>query len=192
MNKTRIEAFSDAVIAIIITIMVLELKVPHDTSLHALVELWPVFLSYLLSFIFVGIYWGNHHHLVHTVHHVTGGIIWTNLGLLFCLSLIPFTTGWMGENNFSQIPVAVYAVNLIACAIAYTLLQLCIMSHYKESTPLTRALEKQKKKGMISMIIYATSIITAFVFPWISMLLFLTVSIIWIIPDKNIERALDK
>jgi uncharacterized membrane protein len=170
--------------------MVLELKIPHETSLDALTELLPVFTSYLLSFVFVGIYWGNHHHLLHTVHHINSKIIWANMALLFCLSLIPFTTGWMGENHFAQLPVGTYAVNLLLCAVSYYILQKVIMSHYTQSTKLTEALKKQQKKGIISLFIYLTSILCAIFYPAISALLFVVVSIMWIIPDKNIEEAL--
>ena len=190
MTKARVEAFSDGVIAIIITIMVLELKVPHDPTLHALASLWNVFLSYLMSFIFVGIYWGNHHHLMHTVHHVNSKIIWSNMSLLFSLSLIPFSTAWMGENHFATYPVALYAVNLVLCAVTYTWLQKTIMSHYTHSTKLIEALKKQEKKGIISMIGYLVSIPAAFFYPLISGLIFVSIAILWIIPDKNIEHAL--
>jgi len=190
MTKTRLEAFSDGVIAIIITIMVLELKIPHESSLAALAELIPTFISYLLSFVFVGIYWGNHHHLVHTLHQVNSKIIWANMGLLFALSLIPFSTGWMGENHFDKLPVAVYAINLLLCAITYTILQLVIMSAHSHSTKLIEALKKQEKKGFISLGGYIAAIPCAFFYPIISGVLFIAVSIMWIIPDPNIEHAL--
>src|SRR5437762_1979597 len=132
MNKTRLEAFSDGVLAIIITIMVLELRIPHGAELKDLAPLCPVFVSYLMSFVFIGIYWGNHHHLLHTVHQVTSKIIWSNLHLLFWLSLIPFTTGWMGENNFDNMPVALYSANLLCCGIAYYILQQIISAQYKQ------------------------------------------------------------
>jgi uncharacterized membrane protein len=192
MTKSRLEAFSDGVLAIIITIMVLELKIPHETSLHALAELLPVFTSYLLSFVFIGIYWGNHHHLLHTVHHINSKIIWANMALLFSLSLIPFSTGWMGENYFAQLPVATYAVNLLLCAVTYYILQKVIISHYTQSTRLIEALKKQQKKGIISLFIYLTSILCAIFYPVISALLFVVVAVMWIIPDKNIEKALNE
>jgi uncharacterized membrane protein len=192
MTKSRLEAFSDGVLAIIITIMILELKIPHETSLHALAELLPVFTSYLLSFVFVGIYWGNHHHLLHTVHHINSKIIWANMALLFSLSLIPFSTGWMGENYFAQLPVGTYAVNLLLCAVCYYILQKVIISHYTQSTKLIEALKKQQKKGIISLFIYLTSIICAIFYPAISALLFVVVAVMWIIPDKNIEKALNE
>lgn len=190
MTKGRLEAFSDGVIAIIITIMVLELKVPHEASWHALGELWPVFLSYVMSFVFVGIYWGNHHHLLHTIHHVTGQIIWSNMTLLFFLSLIPFTTAWMGENHFENIPVMVYAINLLFCAIAFYLLQTSIMSHYTHSSKLIEALKKQEKKGYLSLFLYIISIPCGYYLPWLAAGLFAFTAIIWLIPDKNIEAAL--
>ncbi len=190
MTKTRLEAFSDGVIAIIITIMVLELKIPHEATFAALGKLVPVFISYIMSFVFVAIYWGNHHHLLHTVHHVTSGIIWSNMGLLFTLSLIPFTTGWMGENHFGHIPVSVYGMNLLLCSIAFYFLQLSIMKHYIHATKLIEALKKQEKKGIISLFLYVVSIVCAFWFPLISASIFIGTAIWWVIPDKNIERAL--
>jgi uncharacterized membrane protein len=189
MPKSRLEAFSDGVLAIIITIMVLELKIPHEATFSALAALLPTFVSYLLSFVFVGIYWGNHHHLLHTVHHVNSKIIWANMGLLFFLSLIPFSTGWMGENHFAGLPVAAYAVNLLLCAIAYYILGKVIMLHYTQTTRLTEALQKQEKKGIISLVIYLISILCAIYYPLISYLLFVLVAVIWVIPDKNIEEA---
>ncbi len=192
MTKTRLEAFSDGVIAIIITIMVLELKVPHGITLDDLKPLIPVFLSYILSFVFVGIYWGNHHHLLHTVHHVTGNIIWSNLHLLFWLSLIPFTTAYMGENHFEKLPVALYAIDLLFCGFAFNILQRAIVCHYTHPTKLTEALAKQNKKGYISLVCYLISIPMAFYYPIISAILFAIVSVLWIIPDKNIEKALEE
>ncbi len=190
MNKTRLEAFSDGVLAIIITIMVLELKVPHSATLADLQSLINVFICYIMSFIFIGIYWGNHHHLLHTVHHVNSKIIWANMHLLFWLSLIPFSTGWMGENHFSKLPVALYGVNLLGCAISYTILQKTIMSHYTHSTALIEALKKQEKKGLVSLVLYILSIVFAFFYPMISAILIFAVAVMWVIPDKNIEKAL--
>ncbi len=190
MTKSRLEAFSDGVIAIIITIMVLELKIPHEATLHALWELAPVFVSYVLSFVYVGIYWGNHHHLLHTAHHVNSKLIWSNMGLLFFLSLIPFTTGWMGENHFDKIPVAAYAVNLLCCAVAFYILQIGITSYLKQRTRLTEALKKQEKKGILSLVIYMVAVPCALFFPLVSALLFVLTAIMWVIPDKNIELAL--
>ncbi len=190
MTKTRLEAFSDGVIAIIITIMVLELKIPHESTLQALTALLPVFICYLMSFIFIGIYWGNHHHLLHTVRYVSSKIIWSNMGLLFFLSLIPFSTGWMGENHFDKLPVAVYAINLLLCAIAFYFLQNAIMSHYTHSSQLIEALKKQEKKGLVSVALYITSVVFAFFYPLVSALCIVITAILWIIPDKNIEEAL--
>jgi len=190
MTKSRLEAFSDGVLAIIITIMVLELKIPHEASFSALAGLLPIFVSYVLSFVFVGIYWGNHHHLLHTVHHVNSKIIWANMALLFSLSLIPFSTGWMGHNHFDKLPVALYAANLLLCAITYYILQKVIMSHHTHSTKLIEALEKQDKKGIISLVIYIVSIPCAFYYPVASAVLFVLVAIMWISPDKRIEKAL--
>lgn len=190
MTKTRLEAFSDGVLAIIITIMVLEIKVPHDYSVQALLKLWPVFMSYVLSFIYLGIYWGNHHHLFHTIIRVNSRIIWSNLHLLFWLSLIPSTTGWMGENHFENLPVALYAVNLMLCAVAYFILQKSIIAHHTYPENLAVAMKKQEKKGMLSLVMYIAAIPLAFVHAGISELIFIAVAILWVIPDKNIEKAL--
>jgi uncharacterized membrane protein len=189
MTKGRLEAFSDGVLAIIITIMVLELKVPHGSSLADLSPLFTIFICYIMSFVFVGIYWGNHHHLLHTVHHVNSKIIWSNMHLLFWLSIIPFSTAWMGENHFSKLPVAIYGTNLLCCAIAYYILQKVIMSHYTHNTNLTEALKKQEKKGIISLGLYVLSVVFAFVYPTVSAIIFATVSVMWVLPDKNIENA---
>ena len=190
MNKTRLEAFSDGVLAIIITIMVLELQIPHEPTLHALLSLWNIFLSYLMSFIFIAIYWGNHHHLLHTVHHVNTKIIWANMGLLFTLSLVPFTTAFLGENHFEKIPMAAYSVNLIICAVSYFILQKTIMAHYTHSTKLIEALKKQEKKGMMSLLLYIAGFIASFFSVVVTAIFVLVVTIMWIIPDKNIERAM--
>lgn len=189
-DKTRLEAFSDGVRAIIITIKVLELKVPHSAELKDLLPRIPIFFSYILSFVFVGIYWGNHHHLIHTVHHVNSKIIWANMHLLFWLSLIPFTTAYMGENHFDKLPVAFYGVDLLFCAMAYQLLHNTIIAHYKHQTKLSEALQKQGKKGYFSLASYLLAIPLAFYLPIISALLFVLVAVLWVIPDKNIERAL--
>lgn len=190
MTKTRLETFSDGVLAIIITIMVLELKVPHSAELKGLLPLVPIFLSYILSFVFVGIYWGNHHHLLHTVHHVNSKIIWANMHLLFWLSLIPFTTAYMGENHFAELPVALYGIDLLMCAVSYQILHRTIIAHYTHTTKLSEALNKQGKKGYVSLISYMLSIPLAFYVPLLSALLFVFVAVLWIIPDKNIENAL--
>jgi uncharacterized membrane protein len=189
MGKGRLEAFSDGVIAIIITIMVLELKVPHETTLAALGELLPVFLSYVLSFIFVGIYWNNHHHLMHAVKRVTGGMLWANLHLLFWLSLIPFTTGWMGENHFESTPVALYGVNLLLNAIAYTILVRVILKSHGQDSDIAHAIGSDTK-GYVSLALYVVAIPLAFYFPIIAGLLFATVALIWLIPDRRIEKTL--
>ena len=190
MNKNRLESFSDGVLAIIITIMVLEIKMPHDSSWKALAELLPTFFSYLLSFVFVGIYWGNHHHLLHVVKHFSAGIIWANLNLLFWLSLVPFATAWMGENHFATNTVALYAVLLNVCGIAYTILQKAIMSCNDFSASLLLALKKQSKKGILSLVGYTAAFGFAFLLPIVSEILFVLVAIMWLIPDKNIEKAL--
>jgi uncharacterized membrane protein len=182
------EAFSDGVIAIIITIMVLEMKVPHGDTLEALADLIPVFVSYILSFLYLGIYWNNHHHLMHTVKVVSGPILWANLHLLFWLSLVPFVTGWMGENHFAPIPVALYGVNLLMAAIAYYILQIQILKIHGKESILARALGKDLK-GKMSPFLYLGGIALAFVLPWLAGLLYLLVAIIWIIPDRRIERA---
>ena len=189
MTKTRLEAFSDAVIAIIMTIMVLELKVPHDASWHALQELWPVFLSYIVSFLMLGIYWGNHHHLVHTIKEVRGGILWANLHLLFWLSLIPFATAWMGENDFAKNTVAVYALLADICGVAYYILLLIIQKCNPGNKALLDVLQKQSKKGMISCILYTLAIPAAYLHTALAGGLIIIVAIMWLIPDRNIERA---
>ncbi len=190
MNTNRLEAFSDGVIAIIITIMVLELKVPHATNWAALKELAPVFGSYVLSFLFIGTYWGNHHHLLHTVKKVTPAMIWANLNLLFWLSLIPFATAWMGENHFVSFPVAIYAVLLLLCGVAFTILQKTIEHTLENNSNIRFALQRVAKKGIFSIIAYVAAIPLAYLNTAISGSLFLLVSIMWFIPDKSIERAL--
>jgi uncharacterized membrane protein len=188
MGKTRLEAFSDGVIAIIITIMVLELKVPEGVDWHALKPLTPVFLTYALSFIFIGIYWNNHHHLMHVVKHISAGIMWANLNLLFWLSLIPFATGWMGQNHFQPFPTACYAVLLDLCGLAYTILQVTIERCHKEDTRLVNIMQRQRGKGMASLFLYTAAIPLAYINTMISNLLFITVAIMWFIPDKKIEK----
>lgn len=190
MTKSRLEAFSDGVLAIIITIMVLEFKKPEGTDLASLTPLLPAFLSYILSFVFVGIYWGNHHHLLHAVKHVNSQIIWANMSLLFTLSLVPFATAWMGENHFAHLPVALYGTVLLSCAIAYTILQKTIMAEKSQNERLRVALEKQEIKGKISSLLYIISIPCAFYYPWISASLYVIVAILWLVPDKRIEAAL--
>ena len=189
MTKTRVEAFSDGVIAIIITIMVLELKVPHDTSWAALEELWPVFVSYIFSFLMLGIYWGNHHHLLHTIKNVSGGIMWANLHLLFWLSVMPFATAWVGENHFGRNPVIVYALLANFCGIAYYILLTVIKKCNPGNQALQEVLEKQTRKGIISNILNTLAIPAAFVHPALTGALILIVYIMWLMPDKNIEKA---
>jgi uncharacterized membrane protein len=189
MTKNRLEAFSDGVMAIIITIMVLELKVPHGAGLNNLLPLLPVFLSYILSFIYVGIYWNNHHHLFHTVKNVSGGILWANLHLLFWLSLFPFVTGWMGENNFALLPTAVYGVILFMAGTAYFILEVTIIRQQGENSILAKAVGSDLK-GKVSIIIYLIAIATAFISPLISQVLYIIVAFVWIIPDKRIEKVL--
>jgi uncharacterized membrane protein len=191
MNKGRLEAFSDGVIAIIITIMVLELKVPVGAELHSLKPLFPVFISYVLSFVYLGIYWNNHHHMLHTVKKVSGGILWANLHLLFWLSLIPFVTGWMGENNFAAVPVALYGVNLLMAAIAYYILQRQILKKHGKNSLLSRAIGKDLK-GKSSPILYFIAIVFTFFNQWVSGGIYVLVALIWLIPDKRIERILEE
>ncbi len=189
MGRDRLTAFSDGVIAIIITIMVLELKVPHGADWNALGSLVPVFLSYVLSFVYVAIYWNNHHHLLHTVTRVNGLILWANMHLLFWLSLTPFATGWMGENNFAPLPTAVYGVALLMPAIAYYLLQKAIMRTHGAASTLARALGSDIK-GKISPLFYIGAILLALVSPWVSVALYTLVALIWLIPDRRIEQAI--
>ena len=189
MGKGRLEAFSDGVLAVAITIMVLELKVPHDASIAALLKLWPVFLSYVLSFIYIGIYWNNHHHMLHATHHVSGGVLWANLHLLFWLSLIPFTTGWMGENHFAALPTALYGAVLLMAAIAYWLLQQSIVKANGAHSVLASAIGTDWK-GKLSPLAYLSAIPLAYVSPWISCALYACVALIWLVPDRRIERRL--
>jgi uncharacterized membrane protein len=188
MKKERLLAFSDGVLAIIITIMVLELKVPHGADWASLAKLLPIFLSYVLSFIYIAIYWNNHHHLMHTVAHVNGLILWANTHLLFWLSLIPFATGWMGENHFAPLPTAVYGVALLMPAAAYYLLQLAIVRNQGSNSTLAKAIGRDMK-GKISPILYAAAIPLAFVSPWISCGIYVLVALIWLIPDRRIEKT---
>ena len=192
MNKARLEAFSDGVLAIIITIMVLEFKVPHSAEWSELRPLISVFISYAMSFIFVGIYWGNHHHLLHTVKQVSSGIIWANMNLLFWLSLIPFSTGWMGATGFASNTVAVYGTLLLLCGVAFTILQKQVEKRSHDLAALREAFGMLKKKGIVSVIAYSSSIPLAFFYPIISGILFFSVSVLWLIPDKNLERAMSE
>lgn len=190
MGKTRLEAFSDGVLAIIITIMVLELKVPHGDTLATLAPLIPVFLSYVLSFVYIGIYWNNHHHMLHTVTNVTGPVLWANLHLLFWLSLFPFATGWMGENHFAAFPTAVYSFVLLAAAIAYWLLQQAIISSQGEASVLRRAVGRDWK-GKLSPVLYGLAIVLTLVASWAAQLVLVFVALLWLIPDRRIEHALN-
>lgn len=189
MGKGRLEAFSDGVIAIIITIMVLELKVPHGTDLDALMPLIPVFISYCLSFVYIGIYWNNHHHMLQTVHSVNGITLWANLHLLFWLSLIPFVTGWMGENHFAKWPVFLYGMILLMCALAYSLLSNVLIKHHGMKSELALAVGKGTK-GKISILIYVTALMIAMFNSWISFGLYIVVAVMWFLPDRRIEKKL--
>jgi uncharacterized membrane protein len=190
MGKTRIEAFSDGVLAILITIMVLELKVPeHATHLSALRPLLPIFLCYVLSFVYLGIYWNNHHHLFHAMGHPSGGIMWANLHLLFWLSLIPFVTGWMGENDFAPAPTALYGCVLLLAAVAYWILQAAILRVHGRDSLLARAVGRDLK-GKVSPLIYLVGIACAPVSPWLSGAAYVFVALMWLVPDTRIEHAL--
>jgi uncharacterized membrane protein len=190
MDTRRLEAFSDGVLAIIITIMVLELRVPHDASLTALAALWPIFFSYVLSFIYIGIYWNNHHHMIHVTRRVTGGILWANLHLLFWLSLLPFSTGWMGENQFARWPTVVYGINLLACAIAYMILERRIIAAQGAGGPLAKAVGRDLK-GKLSPLFYIGGVIAALLWaPAAGMALFVLVALLWLVPDRRIERTI--
>jgi uncharacterized membrane protein len=188
MGKGRFEAFSDGVIAVIITIMVLELKAPHGTDLSALVPLIPIFLSYVISFIYVGIYWNNHHHMMHAVQHVNGRSLWANLHLLFWLSLIPFVTAWVNENHFDALPVALYGVILLMAGTAYYILVRTLIAHHGPDSALSRAMGHDFK-GIASLVIYAAAIVLAFVNPWIACALYVLVAAMWFIPDRRIENT---
>ena len=187
MSKSRLEAFSDGVIAIIITIMVLELKVPEGADLHALRPIVPVFLSYALSFVYLGIYWNNHHHMLHAVKQVSGPVLWANLHLLFWLSLTPFTTAWMGENHFAPTPVAVYGTGLLMNAIAYTILVRALIRTHGRDSDFARRIGGDIK-GYISLALYILAIGLSFVNAWISLALFFAVAMIWFIPDRRFEK----
>ena len=189
MGKNRLEAFSDGVLAIIITIMVLEMKVPHGEDLVALRPLLPVFLSYVLSFVYVGIYWNNHHHMLHATTRVSGGVLWANMHLLFWLSLFPFVTGWMGENHFAAMPTALYGMVLLMAAIAYWLLQRCIIAGEGASSVLARAVGRDLK-GKLSPLVYVLSIGLAFWNQWLAQVGYVAVALLWLIPDRRIEKTL--
>lgn len=187
IGKNRMEAFSDGVLAIIITIMVLELKVPHGDTMETLQELWPVFISYVLSFVYVGIYWNNHHHMIHTCKAVTSSIMWANLNLLFWLSLIPFATGWMGENHFTTLPTQVYGVVLFMCGVAYWILQNAIISYQGQDSILKTAIGSDWK-GKLSPVFYLIAIVASFWAPWIALIIYTGIALMWIVPDPRIGK----
>ena len=189
MNKGRLEAFSDGVLAIIITIMVLELKVPHETDFNALKQLLPIFLSYVLSFVYIGIYWNNHHHLLHTVRAVSGGVLWANLHLLFWLSLVPFATGWMGENNFAAAPMALYGLVLLFSALAYYILQSMILKRHGKDSRLAKAIGKDLK-GKLSIILNLIAVPSSFLSQLIAGGIYVFAALMWLVPDKRIEKTL--
>lgn len=189
MNKNRLEAFSDGVLAIIITIMVLEFKVPNNTTFEALVPLFHKFLSYVLSFIYVGIYWNNHHHMMHTVKHVNGNILWANLHLLFWLSLIPFATAWIGEHHFAPFPMMLYGLILLMNAIAYFILQTFILKHHGKDSLLSKAIGKDFK-GKASVILYLIAVVASLFYTEISAAIYILVALMWLVPDKRIEKIL--
>lgn len=191
MGKNRLEAFSDGVLAIIITIMVLDLKIPHGANLADLQPLWPVFLSYVLSFIYVGIYWNNHHHMLYATHHVRGGVLWANLHLLFWLSLIPFTTGWMGENHFAPGPTALYGIVLLMAAIAYWLLQQAIIRSEGRGSLLQAAIGTDLK-GKSSPLLYLAAVAFSFYHEGIALGIYALVALMWLVPDRRIERLLGR
>ncbi|PYR42033.1 MAG: hypothetical protein DMF95_29390 [Acidobacteria bacterium] len=190
MHKGRLEAFSDGVIAVLITIMVLELKVPHGTSLETLRLLVPIFLTYVLSFVFLGIYWNNHHHMLQATERINGAILWANLHLLFWLSLVPLVTGWMGENNFASLPTAVYGAVLFMAGIAYTILEALIIRHQGPHSKLAAAVGRGGK-GKLSTVLYAAAIPLAFVNELIADAIYVFVALMWLVPDRRIERTFD-
>ncbi len=190
MNKNRLEAFSDGVIAIIITIMVLEIKVPHGETISALIPLIPVIMSYVLSFIYIGIYWNNHHHFMHMVHHIDGRVLWANLHLLFWLSLVPFATGWIGENHIAPLPVAVYGFILLMAGVAYGILTKIVLNVKDQNPQLAQAVGSGIKEKL-SVLIYLIAIPIAFINQWISLVLYVLVAIMWLQPDRRIEKLLD-
>ena len=191
MNKNRLEAFSDGVLAIIITIMVLELKIPHSAEFSALKPIFPLFLSYLISFIYIGIYWNNHHHMMHAVEMVSGKILWANLHLLFWLSMVPFVTAWMGENHFAPTTLALYGMVLLMAAIAYYILEMSLIHHHGPDSLLSKAVGKNKK-GQWSVALYIIGISTSFFSQWISGAMYILVAIMWLIPDMRIEKAVEE
>ena len=191
MGKTRLEAFSDGVLAVAITIMVLELKVPHGAAFADLSGLWPVFVSYVLSFIFIGIYWNNHHHMLHAVRRINGATLWANSHLLFWLSLVPFVTAWMAENHFAELPVALYGFVLLMSAVAYTILAATLVRLHGSESPLAALSGRRDVKGQLSLLMYALAVLAALlVSRWIALALYVAVAVMWFIPDRRIEKAL--
>jgi uncharacterized membrane protein len=186
MGKNRLEAFSDGVIAVIITILVLELKVPHGGTFDVLLPLWPVFMSYVLSFIYVGIYWNNHHHMLHAAKEVSGGVLWANLHLLFWLSLIPFVTAWMGENHFETGPTAAYGFVLFMCSIAYLLLARALIAKHPKNATLAEALGDDRK-GKLSCVLYLVGVALSWFAAWLGFIVYAAVAVVWLIPDRRIE-----
>jgi uncharacterized membrane protein len=189
IGKNRLEAFSDGVFAILITILVLELKIPPGHDLAALAPLAPVFVGYVLSFVYLGIYWNNHHHLIHTCSAVTGAVLWANLHLLFWLSLMPFVTGWMGENHFAPVPTALYGIVLLMSGVAYFILSKAIIAHHGPDSVLARAIGGDRK-GQLSLVLYVAAIVSTFIHTWIALALYVTVALIWLIPDRRIEKVI--
>ena len=189
MDKNRVAAFSDGVLAIVITIMVLELKVPAGDNLASLTSIWPVFVSYVLSFIYIGIYWNNHHHLLHAARGVSGAMLWANLHLLFWLSLVPAATAWMGETHFASVPTALYGVPLLMAALAWLILQRTIIAADGRASVLAEALGKDWK-GKFSFVLYIAAIVVAMLWPWVAWGIYAVVAMLWIVPDRRIERAL--
>lgn len=187
MSKGRLEAFSDGVFAVIITIMVLNMNVPRGADFQALKSVTPVFLSYVLSYIHIGIYWNNHHHLLHASEHVSGGILWANLALLFCLSLVPFTTAWMGENHYAPLPVAVYGVMLLSAGITYYILSRSLIAHHGQNSVLAKSIGNDWK-GKVSLLVYALAIVLAFTRPLIACACYVLVALMWLLPDRRIEK----
>lgn len=191
MHKARLEAFTDGVVAIIITIMVLEIKVPHGENWLTLLPLWPKLLSYMLSFLYVGIYWNNHHHTMQAVKSVNGSVLWSNLHLLFWISLLPFSTGWMGENHFAKQPMLLYGLNLLMTAIAYFIWAQCLLTHHGKESPLAQAFGRDMK-GKASLLLYAVGIGMTFLEPWIGFAIYAFVAAMWLIPDRRMDQALER
>ena len=191
MGKGRLEAFSDGVLAIIITIMVLELKIPHGDDINSLKPLFPVFISYVLSFVYIGIYWNNHHHMMHAAQFINGKVMWANMHLLFWLSIVPFATGWMGENHFSTVPVALYGVVLFMAGVAYYILAHMLIAYHGKDSTFAIALGKDRK-GIISVVVYLVAIAVSFLNSWVSLAIYGVVAAMWVIPDRRFEKKLEE